>query len=68
MLDDPAHLAANRVALADAQICHLLDQVREIEREIRPGRGDAAQRLRLIAGPGVEVLLVELLQTRGHET
>jgi hypothetical protein len=54
MLDDSAYLAARRVALAGAQIFHLLDQVRKIEVDVWAGLGETAQRRRLALGPDVK--------------
>jgi hypothetical protein len=64
MLDDPPQMAARRVPLAVAQVSDLLDQVREIERKVRPAGGQPAQRL--VPRPGVEVLLVQLLGPDRH--
>jgi hypothetical protein len=58
VLDDVFDIALNRVKLGFAQILDLLGQMLDVEAvvalEVR------AQRLRLLLGPGVEVLVVEL--------
>ena len=68
VLDDPAQLAAHGVALARAQVRHLLDQVGKIEVEVRAQFAEPAQSLRLGPGPGVKILLVQLLDPGRHGT
>lgn len=55
--------AAEGIALLPAQTGDLLGDVGEVEVEVEigPGGGPAAQLARLAAGPGVEVALVEIL-------
>jgi hypothetical protein len=47
VLDDAPQLTAHRIALARAQILHLLDQVGKVEIDVRAGLGEPAQRVRL---------------------
>lgn len=66
VLDDSAHVAAHRIALARAQVLHLLDQMRKVEVDVRAGLGETAQRRRLALGPDIEVLVVQLLDAGRH--
>lgn len=59
--EDAPKLRADRIALALAQIPDLLDQVRQVELEVRPRRGELLERTHLGARPGVEVALVEIV-------
>src|SRR5215469_242918 len=56
MLDNAADLAADRVALALAQIFDLLGHVLAVEPVVRDGHG--SHHLRLVLRPGIEVVLV----------
>ena len=59
MLEDPLHLAAAGVTLRGAQVLDLLGDVVEVELDVEPQLLETTQRLRLAAGPGVEVGGVE---------
>src|SRR5579884_1917801 len=56
MLDDPSNLTSDRVALALAQILDLLGEALAVEATV--GNGQGAQHLRLMPGPGEEIILV----------
>jgi hypothetical protein len=66
MLDDALELAFHRPLLLAAQVLHLLGQMQQVERTVPALIGEAAQRRRLVARPGVEILLVKLLGPRRH--
>src|SRR3712207_3943733 len=64
VLDHPFEVRMDGVALALSQILYLLDQARQIERDVRALPGDEAQAVGLRPRPGVEVGLVEVVGCR----
>jgi hypothetical protein len=66
MLDDALELAFYSPLLFSAQVLHLLSQVQKVEWAVPALIGEATQRRRLIASPGVEVVAVKPLRARSH--
>jgi hypothetical protein len=66
VLKDPLHLAVAGVVLRGAQVLDLLGDMVEVELDIEPQILEATQLLRLTAGPGAEVGLVEGVGSGGH--